>query len=62
MTAEVLQFKQKPVKGLAPKASDEPRLYCKTCCDDRFYIHEGGSVSCYHCKAHILNLKAILVR
>jgi hypothetical protein len=58
----VLPFKQRPVKGTKPRPSAEPRMYCISCCDDRFYIHQSGDVSCYHCHAHIMNLKVIQTR
>ena len=58
----VLQFKQKPVKGTRPQASDKVKLYCKGCCDDRFYIHDDGTATCYHCGAFMLNLKFVLLR
>ena len=62
MTAEVLQFKQKPVKGTQPRPTAKERFFCKSCCDDRFYVNTDGTLACFHCGCHIMNLKAILLR
>lgn len=52
----VLQFRQRPVKGLAPKVSDVPKYYCRKCNGEKFFIHENGDVSCL-CGCFISNLK-----
>lgn len=52
----VLQFRQRPVKGLVPKPKDDLRYFCRKCQADSFVISAAGAVSCYSCGGHMSNL------
>ena len=50
MSADVLKFKQKPVKGLQPRRlPDEPRYFCKGCAGDQFRICADMRIFCTGC-------------
>jgi late competence protein required for DNA uptake (superfamily II DNA/RNA helicase) len=58
--AEVLKFKQRPVKGTQPPVNQEPtgnRYFCRRCDCQEFLIMETGSVHCSSCYSLIRNLE-----
>lgn len=58
MSAQVLAFRQRPVKGLQKRGPDHDRLYfCTTCKSHDFKLDLEGSVWCAHCLGHINNLR-----
>ena len=54
MTAQVLPFKQKPIRGLV---SQYPRLECTTCHSDKFEIDIRLDVYCAGCKRVLCNIE-----
>jgi DNA-directed RNA polymerase subunit RPC12/RpoP len=56
--SNVLQFKQKPVKGLQKRtAPTEPRYVCLKCENATFFLSESGAVHCAECFNRISNLR-----
>ena len=59
VSAEILVFRQRPVKGTQPAISTKaigPRHFCLKCDSDHFMIMADKSVQCAVCKSHIHNL------
>ena len=49
MSAQVLPFRQKPVKGALAPAIDLPRYFCVTCDRTLFVILDDLRVCCANC-------------
>jgi hypothetical protein len=58
MSADVLQFRQRPVKGTQkrPAVPVARRLCCSACSADQFALYEDGKVYCGQCAAPISNI------
>jgi hypothetical protein len=59
VSADVIQFKQKPIKGTQPAAQpgpDTPRFFCRACDSDHFMAYPNGSMHCACCGALMRNL------
>jgi hypothetical protein len=54
VSADVLPFKQKPVKGLQKRQlPDDPHFFCKGCDGREFRIYADMRIYCVGCNQHI---------
>jgi hypothetical protein len=59
MSADVLQFRQRPVKGLVRKTGPGALYQCTTCKGPQFHINTEGEVWCVVCERVIANLRVL---
>lgn len=56
MSAAILQFRQKPMKGLAAKLADKPKYFCLSCDQNHFILFADLSIACANCLRVSMNI------